>query len=329
MAGLRYGAVAINIWSAAAFVFGATTWGAFPGHTPADIGSGVGAVHNARLVDRPQKTVLRAPVPSVPQAPVVRHPSLRRPGAVPGGGARSRPALVAGARHRLVGGPGLRRAGRREPASVKGDPRAGRIRRDAAALARADETLARAAAVAGRFEVPLRPPGFATLTWLILGQQVSIEAADAMFGRLEATLGEVTPGGLLGLDDETLRRCGFSRQKAGYARDLARALLAGDFSLEEVEALPDAAAVAALTGRRGIGVWTAENYLIWGLGRRDVFPAATWRCAWGGRAWRGRARCRRRRPCAGWQRPGRPGGPQRPSSSGTTTSRPAGGAEAR
>ena len=155
---------------------------------------------------------------------------------------------------------------------MKGDPRAGRIRRDAAALARADETLARAAAVAGRFEVPLRPPGFATLAWLILGQQVSIEAADAMFGRLEATLGGVTPGGLLGLDDETLRRCGFSRQKAGYARDLARALLAGDFSLEQVEALPDAAAVAALTGRRGIGVWTAENYLIWGLGRRDVFP---------------------------------------------------------
>lgn len=152
------------------------------------------------------------------------------------------------------------------------DPRAGRIRRDAAALARADATLARAAAVAGRFEVPLRPPGFATLAWLILGQQVSIEAADAMFARLEVTLGSVTADGLLGLDDETLRRCGFSRQKAGYARDLARALLAGEFALEQVEALPDSAAIAALTERRGIGVWTAENYLIWGLGRRDVFP---------------------------------------------------------
>lgn len=152
------------------------------------------------------------------------------------------------------------------------DSRISAIRRDAAALAKADETLARAAAVAGQFEVPLRSPGFATLAWLILGQQVSIEAADAMFGRLEATLGRVTPGGLLGLDDETLRRCGFSRQKAGYARDLARALLSGEFPLQEVEGLPDAAAVAVLTGRRGIGVWTAENYLIWGLGRRDVFP---------------------------------------------------------
>ena len=155
---------------------------------------------------------------------------------------------------------------------MKGDPRAARIRRDAAALARTDGTLARAAVVAGRFEVQLRPPGFATLVWLILGQQVSIEAADAMFGRLEGTLGGVTPGGILGVDDDTMRRCGFSRQKAAYARDLARALMAGEFALEEVEGLPDAAAVAVLTGRRGIGVWTAENYLIWGLGRRDVFP---------------------------------------------------------
>ena len=69
VAGLRYGAVAINIWSAGAFVFGATTWGAFPGHTRADIGSGVGVVHNARLVDRPQKTVLRAPFLLFPKPP--------------------------------------------------------------------------------------------------------------------------------------------------------------------------------------------------------------------------------------------------------------------
>jgi len=155
---------------------------------------------------------------------------------------------------------------------LKADARADLIRGDAAVLAGADETLGRAAAVAGHFDIPLRLPGFATLAWLILGQQVSIEAADAMFSRLESTLGKVTPGGLLGLDDETMRRCGFSRQKAGYARDLATALLAGEFSLEAIAALPDAAAVAALSGQRGIGAWTAENYLIWGLGRRDVFP---------------------------------------------------------
>jgi acyl-CoA reductase-like NAD-dependent aldehyde dehydrogenase len=69
LAGLRYGAVAVNIWSAAAFVFGSTPWGAFPGHTPADIGSGVGFVHNARLVDRVQKGVIQAPFGLFPKPP--------------------------------------------------------------------------------------------------------------------------------------------------------------------------------------------------------------------------------------------------------------------
>jgi DNA-3-methyladenine glycosylase II len=157
---------------------------------------------------------------------------------------------------------------------MTGDRRAAAIKRDAAVLAASDPVLARAAAVAGDFAVPLRKPGFATMIWLILGQQVSIEAAQAMSARLSGTLGEVTPGGLLALDDETLRCCGFTRQKAGYARDLAGAVESGVLSFEEIDMLPDVAAVAALTARRGIGVWTAENYLIWALGRREVFPAA-------------------------------------------------------
>ena len=139
-------------------------------------------------------------------------------------------------------------------------------------LARLDPALARAAAVAGEFAVPLRSSGFATLVWLILGQQVSIEAAEAMFCRLEETLGSVTPEGLLGLDDATLRRCGFTRQKAGYARGLAAAVTAGSVSLDDIAGLSDQDAVSALTMLRGVGVWTAENYLIWALGRRDVFP---------------------------------------------------------
>ena len=163
--------------------------------------------------------------------------------------------------------------GRPGTASRRLEALAAAIRRDAVVLAASDRALAAAAAVAGDFAVPLRSPGFATMTWLILGQQVSIEAAAAMFTRLEATLGTVTPEGLLGLDEAAMRRCGFTRQKAGYARALAEALLAGEFSLERIAGWPDAEAVAALTSRRGIGEWTAENYLIWALGRRDVFPA--------------------------------------------------------
>jgi DNA-3-methyladenine glycosylase II len=154
------------------------------------------------------------------------------------------------------------------------DRRATAIRRDAAVLAASDPVLARAAAVAGDFAVSLRKPGFTTMIWLILGQQVSIDAAQSMFERLTRTLGEVTPGGLLGLDDETMRRCGFSRQKAGCARSLVRAVASGSFSFEEVEHLSDEEAIIALTALPGVGVWTAENYLIWALGRREVFPAA-------------------------------------------------------
>lgn len=69
LAGLRYGTVAVNMWSAAGFVFGSTPWGGFPGHTPQDIGSGIGFVHNARLVDRAQKGVIHAPFTLFPKPP--------------------------------------------------------------------------------------------------------------------------------------------------------------------------------------------------------------------------------------------------------------------
>lgn len=67
LAALRYGSVAVNVWAAAGFVFGPNPWGAFPGHTLDDVGSGIGFVRNARLFDRPQKTVIRAPFRQFPK----------------------------------------------------------------------------------------------------------------------------------------------------------------------------------------------------------------------------------------------------------------------
>jgi len=67
--GLRYGAVGVNLWAAAAFPLGVTPWGAYPGHALEDIGSGIGFVHNARLIDRPQKTVMTGPFIPFPQPP--------------------------------------------------------------------------------------------------------------------------------------------------------------------------------------------------------------------------------------------------------------------
>ncbi len=67
LAALRYGSAAVNVWAAAGFVFGTNPWGAFPGHTLRDVGSGIGFVRNARLFDHPQKTVIRAPFRQFPK----------------------------------------------------------------------------------------------------------------------------------------------------------------------------------------------------------------------------------------------------------------------
>jgi DNA-3-methyladenine glycosylase II len=100
---------------------------------------------------------------------------------------------------------------------------------------------------------------------------VSLASAQAAFDRLVVALGEVTPAGVLSLDDEQMRAVGFSRQKAGYARDLAGAMLDG-FDLAALSILPDDDVRAALTQHRGIGRWTADIYLTMCLLRPDVWP---------------------------------------------------------
>ena len=136
-------------------------------------------------------------------------------------------------------------------------------------LSRTDPRLASPVGVP---PIELHEPGFHRLVHLILGQQVSIEAADAMYANLVATTGAVTPETLRTLDDETMRRCGFTRMKASYARGIAEAILDG-FDLQAVETMESADAIRTLTALRGIGVWTAECYLLFAVGHRDIFPA--------------------------------------------------------
>src|SRR2546427_9435214 len=116
-----------------------------------------------------------------------------------------------------------------------------------------------------------RDPSYATLVHLILEQQVSLASAQAAFDRLVVAIGEPTPTGLLGLDDVQLRAIGFSRQKAGYARDLAVALTDG-FDLDALASLPDDVVRGELVRLRGIGRWTADVYLTMCLLRPDVWP---------------------------------------------------------
>ncbi len=119
-----------------------------------------------------------------------------------------------------------------------------------------------------------RRNGFATLLHIILEQQVSIDAAAAMHRRLAGLCEPLAPAPFLALDDATLRRCGFSRQKMDYARRLAATVAGGEFDFAALAAAPDADALAALIALKGIGRWSAEIYLIFALGRSDVWPAA-------------------------------------------------------
>ena len=117
-----------------------------------------------------------------------------------------------------------------------------------------------------------RKPGFATLLHIILEQQVSLASAKACFDKLANYVGEVTPEGILRLDDVQLKQVGFSRQKTAYARHLSEAILEGRIKLDSLSHLPDADARAELIKLKGIGEWTSDIYLLMALLRPDVMP---------------------------------------------------------
>jgi DNA-3-methyladenine glycosylase II len=119
-----------------------------------------------------------------------------------------------------------------------------------------------------------RRNGFGTLLHIILEQQVSIDAAAAMHHRLVGLCRPLMPETFLALDDATLRSCGFSRQKMSYARDLAAAVRSGKFDFRRLAEADDETALAELLAVRGIGRWSAEIYLLFALGRPDIWPAA-------------------------------------------------------
>jgi DNA-3-methyladenine glycosylase II len=118
-----------------------------------------------------------------------------------------------------------------------------------------------------------RRNGFETLLHIILEQQVSIDAAAAMFRRLNEYCRPLSPRGFLTLDDATLRSCGFSRQKAGYGRGLAEKVSGGALDFAKLAVAGDDEALAALVALKGIGRWSAEIYQIFALGRADIWPA--------------------------------------------------------
>lgn len=121
---------------------------------------------------------------------------------------------------------------------------------------------------------PLRRarPGFETLLKSIVSQQLSVAAADTIWGRLVA-LQPPTPAAVCAANPDALRSAGLSKQKVAYAKGLAERVLDGRLQFRRVSRLADEDAIDALVSVPGIGRWTAEIYLMFGLGRADVIAA--------------------------------------------------------
>lgn len=117
-----------------------------------------------------------------------------------------------------------------------------------------------------------RGDAFATLARAIVGQQISVKAAQSVWDRLSARLGNVTPADIALAQAAWLRACGLSHQKVAYLQDLAARFQSGALDVASWAHLDDQALIERLTQVKGIGRWTAEMFLIFHMARPDVLP---------------------------------------------------------
>ncbi len=144
---------------------------------------------------------------------------------------------------------------------------------------RAKRTLARRDPIMGaimrghpKIFLARRGEPFLTLARAIVGQQISVKAAQSVWDRLAACVGDVTPQSVLAKPRPELRACGLSDRKTEYIADLAQHFADGAIHVHRWPEMTDEEIIAELVEVRGIGRWTAEMFLIFNLLRPDVFP---------------------------------------------------------
>jgi DNA-3-methyladenine glycosylase II len=141
------------------------------------------------------------------------------------------------------------------------------------ALAVRHERIARALAQVGYPEERRRDHSFETLARIVVGQQVSVAAATSINKKLvDALEGQLTATSVLDASEELLRSAGLSRQKVNYIQSLATAEATGELALKSLPELSDDDAVAVITNIKGFGEWSAHMYLMFSLGRPDIWP---------------------------------------------------------
>lgn len=139
-------------------------------------------------------------------------------------------------------------------------------------LVQRDPVMGRIIAGCGPIHLVSRGDPFQTLARSIIGQQISVKAAQSVWNRFAAACGEVAPLRVSRMRTSTLRNCGLSERKAEYLKDLALRFCCGQVDPTHWDALDDEAIIAELVAVRGIGRWTAEMFLIFNLLRPDVWP---------------------------------------------------------
>lgn len=139
-------------------------------------------------------------------------------------------------------------------------------------LAESDETMRKLTLSFGGTLLRSRGDAFSTLARSILGQQISVRAADSIWKKLTQTVGAVTPDSLLGAEQGVLRACGLSLRKIGYLQDLSVRFCEGTLDAATFHEMDDEALIERLTRIKGVGRWTAEMFLIFYMLRPDVLP---------------------------------------------------------
>jgi len=145
---------------------------------------------------------------------------------------------------------------------------------DEACAALSERDTIMAAIIASRGTIHLMPRGdpFTTLARSIVGQQISVKAAQSVWTRVETACRQMAPLRVSRMRVETLRNCGVSQRKAEYLKDLARRFHTGEVDPVHWASKDDEEIIAELVAVRGIGRWTAEMFLIFNLLRPDVLP---------------------------------------------------------
>jgi len=138
-------------------------------------------------------------------------------------------------------------------------------------LLQTDKALNKLIRYIGSSELEIEEDGFKCLVKYIVGQQISDKARETIWQRICTIYGNITPEILLMIKDNDLQQVGLSERKVTYIKILARAIINKDIDFKEFSKLTNEEIIKRLTTLKGIGQWTAEMYLIFSLGREDVF----------------------------------------------------------